>query len=74
MRLVDRNPCYEVEIDDPHDSHITVEHVWLSFSHYSNKYVIISLLTNSYSSVIEKVKSSAVTYLELDFMYTCNTG
>ena len=80
VRLVDRNPCYEVEIDDPHDSHITVEHVWLSISNYSNAdvegaFCIISLLTNSYSSVIEKVKSSgssAVFYFE--FMYTCNTG
>ena len=73
VRLLDRNPCYEVEIDDPHASHITVEHVWLSFSHYSNNYVIISLLTNSYSSVIEKVKSSGSAVSLLDFMYTCNT-
>ena len=71
VRLVDRNPCYEVEIDDPHDSHITVEHVWLTFKP-NNSLTIISLLTNSYSSVIEKVESSTVTYL--DFMYTCNTG
>ena len=65
VRLVEGTPCYEVEAGDAH----VVEQVWLD----DYNYTISSLLTNSYSVVVEQINECWRTrgYIGLNVMYTC---
>ena len=65
VRLVEGTPCYESEAGGAH----VVEHVWLD----DYNYTISSLLTNSYSVVVEQINECWRTrgYIGLNVMYTC---
>ena len=65
VRLVEGTPCYESEAGDAH----VVEHVWLEYY----KGTLLSLLTNSYSVVVEQINEHWRTrgYVYLCVMYTC---
>ena len=66
VRLMEVTPCYEAETGDTD----VVEHVWL----YYNNTTLLSLLTNSYSDVVEQINECWRTHgyaLYLGVMYTC---
>ena len=65
VRLVEGTPCYEAEAGGAH----VVEHVWLE----DYNYTIFSLLTNSYSVVVEQINEHRRKgrYVYLSVMYTC---
>ena len=66
VRLVEGTPCYEAEAGDAH----VTEHVWLWDYNNDN---LFSLLTNSYSVVVEQINEYLRTcgYAGLGVMYTC---
>ena len=68
VRLVEGTPCYEVEAGDAH----VVEHVWLVYIK-GGSYYPLSVLTNSYSDVVEQINECWRTgvYVGLRVMYTC---
>ena len=67
VRLVEGTPCYESEAGDAH----VVEHVWLWY--YKGGYYHFSVLTNSYSDVVEQINECwrEGDYIYLAVMYTC---
>ena len=68
MRLVDKTPCYEL---DSTDSDHNVNHVYLHlFDHGSYNDTFCSLVTNSYTSVLQKISEYRNNYFES--LYSCN--
>lgn len=70
VRLVEGSPCYTVEAGD---AHIAVEHAYLMYEHVYDL-LFFSLLTNSYSTVVEKVNEvRRLGIMSLGVVYTCTT-
>ena len=74
VRLVEGTPCYESEAGDAH----VVEHVWLWYYNKNGRYQTLSVLTNSYSDVLEQINecwregdAHSIMNIALCVMYTC---
>ena len=68
VRLVEGTPCYESEAGDAH----VVEHVWLWYYNKNGRYQTLSVLTNSYSDVVEQINECwREGDVGLCVMYTC---
>ena len=69
MRLVDKSPCYEL---DGTDSDHNVNHIFLCFYDVNFTTTYCSLVTNSYTSVLQKMKESGYKYNLFSLLYSCN--
>ena len=69
VRLVEGTPCYESEAGVAH----VLEHVWLGYVNKIGCYQTLSVLTNSYSDVVEQLNECwrKGDYICLCLMYTC---
>ena len=68
VRLVEGTTCYEVEAGDAH----VVEHVWLLYYNTNGRFQTLSVLTNSYSDVVEQINECwREGDVGLCVMYTC---
>ena len=68
VRLVEGTPCYKSEAGDAH----VVEHVWLGYYNKNGRFQTLSVLTNSYSDVVEQMNECwREGNVVLCVMYTC---
>ena len=68
VRLVDKTPCYELVSTD------SVQNVHVFLQLICNDSIFCSLVTNSYTSVLQKIRecNTKKSYIKLIFLYSCN--